>query len=288
MRGIILAGGTGSRLWPLTKVTSKQLLPIYDKPLIYYPLSTLMLAGIQDILIITAPEDSEDFQSLLGDGSRFGINLSYKVQPSPDGLAQAFIIGSGFIEDKSCALILGDNLFHGYNLVAELKSESNSNGASIFAYKVSDPQRYGVVEIDGRGKAVSIEEKPHKPKSNLAVTGLYFFDNKVVEIAMSIKPSKRGELEITSVIEAYLLQDQLTVNVLSRGTVWLDTGTPDSLLDSATYVRIIEERSGLKVSCPEEVAFLNGWIGVKELQTSIALLGKSSYGEYLSKLILGF
>jgi len=285
MRGIILAGGTGSRLWPATIGVSKQLLPVFDKPLIYYPLSTLMSSGIKEILIITTPEDSDQFMRLLGDGSQFGIELTYAVQEKPDGLAQAFIIGEKFIDKSSCALILGDNIFHGPGLGLEIDSLEFQIGALIFAYRVLDPRSYGVVEFSIDGKAISIEEKPDVPKSSFAVPGLYFYDSDVVDIAKSIQPSPRGELEITAVNNEYLNRNALAVKVLPDGTAWLDSGTFESLHDAASYVRVIEERQGSKVGCPEEIAWKSGWITDTELEASAVKLVKSGYGTYLLNLL---
>ena len=285
MRGIILAGGSGTRLWPITKGISKQLMPIYDKPMIYYPLSTLMMAGINEILIITTPEYNEQFKALLGDGSHLGIRLEYAVQPSPDGLAQAFIIGEEFIGDESVALVLGDNIFHGTGLGSSLRTHNDIDGALIFAYQVSNPTSYGVVEFDDDFKALSIEEKPVKPKSKYAVPGLYFYDNSVVEIAKTIEPSARGELEISTVNERYLQAGTLQVQVLDRGTAWLDTGTFESMMQASEYVRVIEDRQGFKVGCIEEIAWRAGWIDDAQLRGLAAPLVKSGYGSYLNHLL---
>ncbi len=285
MKGIILAGGSGTRLYPLTSTLSKQILPVYDKPMIFYPLSTLMLAGIKDILIISTPRDLPAFKELLKDGNQFGINIQYAEQPSPDGLAQAFLIGENFIGSDSCTMILGDNIFYGNGLSQILKDAvSQKRGATVFGYFVDDPERFGVVEFDKNDKVISIEEKPLNPKSNYAVTGLYVYDNKVVEFAKRIKPSKRGELEITDINKLYLNEGLLNVKLLGRGFAWLDTGTVDSLLDAGNFMNLLEKRQGIKVCVPEEVAFINGWIDEEKLDKSIESYGKSSYGKYLKKL----
>ena len=290
MKGIILAGGAGTRLYPLTMVTSKQLLPVYDKPMIYYPLSTLMLAGIQDILIISTPEDTPRFESLLGDGSQFGVKLSYKVQPSPDGLAQAFILGDAFIGDEPCAMVLGDNIFYGSGFRARLKqaaADAQQGRASIFGYYVNDPERFGIVEFDENGKVISVEEKPQHPKSNYCITGLYFYDNRVVDMAKRVKPSARGELEITDLNRFYLEDGTLNVQLLSRGYAWLDTGTMDSLVDAADFVRTIETRQGSQIAALEEIAFTEGWIDRETLLQSAQRYGKSPYGQHLMHVAEG-
>ncbi|MCG9771219.1 glucose-1-phosphate thymidylyltransferase RfbA [Pseudoalteromonas piscicida] len=286
IKGIILAGGSGTRLYPLTRVVSKQLMPVYDKPMIYYPIATLMNAGIQDILIITTPQEQDRFQDLLGTGEEWGIKIEYIAQPSPDGLAQAFILGEEFIGNSNVALILGDNLFYGHDLVKSLKrAASRPNGSTVFGYHVSNPSAYGVVEFDDIGKVISIEEKPNQPKSNYAVPGLYFFDNKVIEYAKSVKPSPRGELEITEVIERYRNTGTLNVEIMGRGTAWLDTGTHDTLLQAALFIETIEKRQGLKVNCPEEVAYRMGYINAEQLRKLAEPLRKSGYGEYLANLL---
>ncbi len=288
MKGIILAGGAGTRLYPLTMVTSKQLLPVYDKPMIYYPLSTLMLAGIQDILIISTPEDLPRFENLLGDGNQYGIRLQYKVQPSPDGLAQAFILGEEFIGDDACAMVLGDNIFYGNGFSKTLKAAvvnaEKNNRCSVFGYYVADPERFGVVEFDADGKVLSVEEKPAVPKSNYAITGLYFYSKDVVQMAKDVKPSARGELEITTLNEMYLNEGKLDVQLLGRGYAWLDTGTMDSLVDAADFVRMVEQRQGIKISAPEEIGYKYGWISKEKLLESAARYGKSPYGAHLKNV----
>ena len=291
MKGIVLAGGSGTRLYPLTMVTSKQLLPIYDKPMIYYPLSVLMNAGIRDILIISTPQDTPRFEALLGDGHQFGVQLSYKVQPSPDGLAQAFIIGEEFIGDDSVAMVLGDNIFFGHGLNKRLKAAvenaETGKGATVFGYYVDDPERFGIVEFDSEGKAISIEEKPEKPKSNYCVTGLYFYDNKVVEYAKNLKPSPRGELEITDLNRIYLEDSSLNVELLGQGFTWLDTGTHESLVEATNFVKTIETHQHRKIACLEEIGYLNGWIGKDQLLTDIEPLKKNQYGQYLKDVLDG-
>ncbi len=290
MKGIILAGGSGTRLYPLTMVTSKQLLPVYDKPMVYYPLSTLMLAGIKDILIISTPQDLPNFERLLGDGSDFGINLSYKVQPSPDGLAQAFLIGEEFIGDDCCAMVLGDNIFYGNGfskILHEAVENANNHKATIFGYYVNDPERFGIVEFDDNGKVISVEEKPKNPKSNYCITGLYFYDKRVVELAKQVKPSARGELEITTLNDLYLQQGDLNVKLLGRGFAWLDTGTMDSLVEASDFVQMIQKRQGIEISAPEEIAYINGWISKDTLLESAKRYGKSPYGMHLKSVADG-
>ncbi len=285
-KGILLAGGSGTRLYPVTQVVSKQLLPIYDKPMVYYPLTTLMLAGIRDILVISTPSDTQRFAQLLGDGSQWGLNISYQVQPSPEGIAQAFVLGRGFIGADPSALVLGDNIFYGHDLPLQLqRAQARLNGATVFAYHVTDPQRYGVIEFDAQMRVLSIEEKPAHPRSSYAVTGLYFYDNGVLDVAAALRPSARGELEITDINRHYLKQGTLQAEVMGRGLAWLDTGTHESLLDASQFIETIEKRQGLKIACPEEIAFRLGWICAQELEALAAPLAKSSYGDYLLRLL---
>jgi len=286
MKGIILAGGSGTRLFPVTRVVSKQLLPVYDKPMIYYPLSTLMLAGIREVLVISTPRDTPRFEELLGDGKRWGMKISYEIQPRPEGIAQAFLIGERFIDGEPCGLVLGDNIFYGHDLQPTFgRAAKKSSGATVFAYRVQDPQRYGVVEFQADGRAISIEEKPTNPRSSYAVTGLYFYDDQVCDIAASIKPSARGELEITEVNACYLRQNQLSVQIMGRGYAWLDTGTHDSLMEAGQFIAMLEKRQGLKVACPEEVAYRSGWIDAAQLEALARPLAGNGYGQYLLKLL---
>ena len=285
-RGIVLAGGSGTRLYPVTQVVSKQLLPVYDKPMVYYPLSTLMLAGIRDILVISTPADTPRFSELMGDGSQWGIHLRYAVQARPEGLAQAFVIGRDFLQGGAAALVLGDNIFYGHDLTDSVRrANARSEGATVFAYHVLDPQRYGVVEFDAQGRAVSIEEKPHEPRSNYAVTGLYFYDARVADVACAIRPSARGELEITDVNRQYLQWGELAVEIMGRGMAWLDTGTHESLMQAAQFIQTIEQRQGLKIACPEEIAYRSGWIGAEQIARVAASLKKTGYGDYLQRLL---
>jgi len=285
VKGIILAGGTGSRLWPITKVISKQLLPVYDKPMIYYPLATLMHAGVREILIITTPHDRSSFETLLADGSQFGVQITYEIQPKPEGLAQAFIIGEDFLDGESSLMILGDNIFHGAGLGHELRNVIPDLGAHIFTYEVADHTQYGILTLDDSGSPLAIEEKPKNSKSKLAVTGLYYFDKEAPRLAKTLQPSPRGELEITSLIECYLNENILSYTALSRGTAWLDTGNPNAMHDAATYIRVIEERTGLKIACLEEISWRNGWLSAEDLQSASVRLGNSAYGKYLARLL---